>query len=738
MAPSALHDALHDALKSLCPVEITEIPTDDAGLTSWLQTTFKDACLLIDSVPLSDPSEASSLNRPRSSSAASSASEIILSDARPPLTDDSTHKLQKVWGKPVNIAPKENPLGTSVYKLAGSDSKGAWFARRSVHEGLGFSKWKKALQAEFAETLKGGSGPGEGNIRGIGGEKRVEARETTAGKLEVWDLTAQFPGPTTPREFVEAVCTTDCARDGMRHFMIVSKPCLHPEAPERSGFIRGQYQSVEIIREVPNAGPNMVSKSDTNLASPKMTSHGRDRAKTVSHGQGNSHTDEGDDTNPVEWIMLTRSDPGGSVPRFMVERGTPGSIVADAARFLDWACGVDEEELEEASDAPLPQDETAAADVAEPSPGFAAQSGLAADKAAQRRPKVVRIRSHETNGHLAGIAGASEEPGDISRTSTVDTSTTATTDTTGPSRGGWLPSVPLPNIVTGAASLITSHIPYIGTVGEQEKPGRRYSSSSTSSSNSGGSFTSAMGAHVHDTDSEDTIHRHRAHSGATDSTTSFQTLEEETALQAGMDGFGIGQMIDALGINSATGVQKVDEKEEKEKSKLARRKNRLADKLFKIRQKELDRSSEDKEVEERSTENIRKAEEKYEREVRRQEERFRREMTKLREKREREERKEIDRQAKERGRSEVDGVKSLLEKEKKETQVLRVERDLLRKQVLELQRENTRLAVGVGKLPGGNELLTETRERRQGDPDGNIIERARSGSLLRKENRLPR
>ena len=39
--------------------------------------------------------------------------------------------------------------------------------------------------------------------------------------------------------------------------------------------------------------------------------------------------------------MITRSDPGGSVPRFMVERGTPGSIVADASKFLDWACKKD-------------------------------------------------------------------------------------------------------------------------------------------------------------------------------------------------------------------------------------------------------------------------------------------------------------------------------------------------------------------------------------------------------------
>lgn len=55
--------------------------------------------------------------------------------------------------------------------------------------------------------------------------------------------------------------------------------------------------------------------------------------------------------NPVEWIMITRSDPGGSVPRWMVERGTPGGIVKDAEKFLDWAAnqeGLEEEYPEEA------------------------------------------------------------------------------------------------------------------------------------------------------------------------------------------------------------------------------------------------------------------------------------------------------------------------------------------------------------------------------------------------------
>ncbi|PLB42002.1 uncharacterized protein BDW47DRAFT_98963 [Aspergillus candidus] len=36
--------------------------------------------------------------------------------------------------------------------------------------------------------------------------------------------------------------------------------------------------------------------------------------------------------------MVTRSDPGGNIPRWMVEKGTPKSICSDAAKFIDWAC----------------------------------------------------------------------------------------------------------------------------------------------------------------------------------------------------------------------------------------------------------------------------------------------------------------------------------------------------------------------------------------------------------------
>ena len=70
-------------------------------------------------------------------------------------------------------------------------------------------------------------------------------------------------------------------------------------------MVRGFYESIEMIREIPLPG------------------------------------NDDPETNPVEWIMVTRSDPGGGIPRFIVERNVPSSIVQDAVKFLDWACPQD-------------------------------------------------------------------------------------------------------------------------------------------------------------------------------------------------------------------------------------------------------------------------------------------------------------------------------------------------------------------------------------------------------------
>lgn len=166
--------ALHNALKTLSPTPFSSVPTETTELKKYLQDAFHRAQVLIDSVPLPPHPDTGRSRANTTTSIASNASEISPSPARsdPPRAEHAV--LQKEWGKPYKLTPKENPLGMTVYKLAGKDGKGAWFARRSVHEGLGFDKWKKGLQREFPKTMEVQGGPGEGNIRGIGAERRVE------------------------------------------------------------------------------------------------------------------------------------------------------------------------------------------------------------------------------------------------------------------------------------------------------------------------------------------------------------------------------------------------------------------------------------------------------------------------------------------------------------------------------------------------------------------------------------
>ncbi|RMZ79265.1 hypothetical protein DV737_g3540, partial [Chaetothyriales sp. CBS 132003] len=395
--------ALHTALQALSPVDFSHVPTSTEELDQYLAGLHAQAQTIVESIPIADPDEG--LTRPRAktiSSLASNASEMSASAARSEPPPAHIASLQKEWGKPLKLKPSENVLGVSVYKAAGKDGRGAWFARRSVHEGVGFAKFKAAFQNEFPASLAVQGAPGEGNIRGIGAETRVEQIEVpNRGKVEVYQLSAQFPGPTTPRDFVTFLVTSsnamkphgDTSELMPRNYMIISKPCNHPETQPRAGFIRGQYESVEFIREVPRK--LKVSASQTNLSHlshghqkhsndmaqdllirnaqklqtqlrdgsqqqndalmpPRHSSSrspspvGRRRSRTVGVAENFSRRSQDGfeydpEDNPVEWIMVTRSDPGGSVPRFLVERGTPASICSDAVKFLDWACQLDED-----------------------------------------------------------------------------------------------------------------------------------------------------------------------------------------------------------------------------------------------------------------------------------------------------------------------------------------------------------------------------------------------------------
>lgn len=395
--------ALHDALSSLGPISWDDTPTDSPDeLRQFADEIFSKAQLVLDSVPEA-PTSPSQPGSRTSQSSTSTSSSSLSSDSSVPFTsqvpESELATLRREWGKPIKMNDaKENPLGIPMYKLSGKDGKGAWFARRSVHVGVPFDRWRAKMQAEMQETLKAreeerrqGITPTKA-VRGVGCDKLLEAVDIPEaggasggrafGKLEVYLLSAQFPGPTTARDFVSLIATTEAqpgegekqARNSMAPwYMIVSKPCHHPEAPPRDGYVRGQYESVELIRElVPARGrrPSYARATTypTKLPDPGSETRVRKRANSSPRGArsktgtavkeaegegGNEHVQwniEKSTSNPVEWIMVTRSDPGGSVPRWMVERGTPKSIASDAAKFLNWVSQPDESTMGVSSD----------------------------------------------------------------------------------------------------------------------------------------------------------------------------------------------------------------------------------------------------------------------------------------------------------------------------------------------------------------------------------------------------
>lgn len=94
-----------------------------------------------------------------------------------------------------------------------------------------------------------------------------------------------------------------------------------------------------------------------------------DLAIPEDRGAGLDIKSGGDSHRPVaiEWLMVTRSDPGGSVPRFLIEKGTPPGIVGDAGKFLKWVTSKSRKGWDEPEDAK----ETAAQNDTKPGAGAA-------------------------------------------------------------------------------------------------------------------------------------------------------------------------------------------------------------------------------------------------------------------------------------------------------------------------------------------------------------------------------
>ncbi len=693
--------ALHSALKALGPCDWSDIPQKPEALEPFLADLFEQAQCIVESIPIPDP-DPTQRQRPKTTgSAASNASEITSSSARSPPPPPEYASLQKEWGKPIKLSAKENPLEISVYKTGSKDGKGSWFARRSVHEGLGFSRFKRGFEREFPTSLAVQGAPGEGNIRGIGAETRVE--EITVpnrGKVEVYRLSAQFPGPTTPRDFVTLLVTSSKALQqhgnahrspdlAPRHYMIISKPCNHPETQPQNGFIRGQYESVEFIREIPRKLKATTSSTDLSslghhrepslekdvlkhnaekqLASSEHDLHdnrhlqvdmqgsarrelspaSRKRGATVGAPLSpirNEHSGEHYDPeeHPVEWIMVTRSDPGGSVPRFMVERGTPSSICSDAVKFLDWAC--QREDDEEFVDGP------------------------ASRPKAQHRES---FASWEANGTLAGIRELEEstQPKEAQTPKAVPQDSQRPTSS--PSN---FMSTFAETLNNYTPQVVKDHVPNLTPLtsppcgAKQEEanqdstqpvgqPGVEHDDDA-SSSVSTLSFASA-GSHLNSDE---------------DPSTSSKSLSENT--------------ID---------IQQLSQ-HDKDLAKLAERKAALDAKFAEQREKLSSQASKDNEKE---NEAMKKAQAKHEKELKKQEDRYNREVAKLEQKKTKEAKKMAEKKRKQVEKDEKTRLTRERDEARAELELLKKEQEIFTRQIGELQKENTALMAHIGKLEGG-------------------------------------
>ncbi|KIW24207.1 uncharacterized protein PV07_09935 [Cladophialophora immunda] len=703
---------LHDSLKALAPCRFSDIPQKHDELDPFLSDLFSQVQTIVESIPIPDPDPT---HRHRShttgSITASSASEIFTSSARssPPAPEYAA--LQHEWGKPIKLAAKENPLGIAVYKLASKDGKGSWFARRSVHEGLGFNRFKRGFEREFPTSLAVQGKPGEGNVRGIGAETKVE--EITVpnrGKIEVYRLSAQFPGPTTPRDFVTLLVTSSKAikhhADSHkapdlvpRHYMIVSKPCDHPETQPQNGFIRGQYESVEFIREVPRKLKSTMSSTDLGhlshhrAPSPSLEKdvlrhnaekhatdadpHHQDdhrHLRVDTHGSGLREPSPGSrkrsvtvdapgspirtpdpaepfdpEENPVEWIMVTRSDPGGSVPRFMVERGTPASICADALKFLDWACQREDDEDD--------------ADRTEQRPNGRRRESFASWEA---NGTLAGIKEHEESLQAIGQSPPSTPKASAAHAPVLDESGSIESPPDTPASSSSLLNTVTAAINSYAPQTVREHLPQIGNPevdGQQDITKEEIQQGDNP-----------------DGDDDD---------ASTISTTSFASADSHLTSE------------ESPSVSSKSLSEQTDslllQQHDKEMARLSERKAAVDAKFAKQREKLTSQASKDTEKEQHA---LRKAEEKHQRELKKHEERYHKEVAKLEQKRKKEAKKLEEKKRKQVDKDEKSRLARERDEARAELELLKKEQEMLTRQIGELQRENTTLTARIGKLEG--------------------------------------
>lgn len=669
----------HEPLKALAPINWHDVPQDT--FKTFLNDTFKEAQIVIDSIPSS--ATAPVKPPPTGRARAQTDSALVYTDVQrslslhqSPAAAATSAQLRKEW-KEVKTNPKDNPLAINVYKLPGKDGKGAWFARRSVHEGLSFEQWKAGLEREFAESMKVQGSPGSGNIRGIGADRNVEHHVVDdAGHVDgkscapclisflafpsplslfvvsletcltsfvtniVFQLSAQFPGPTAPRDFITLLLTSDFShlksdqqqQLPLRQYMVVSKPCVHPECPPRQGIIRGQYESVEIIREIPIDSETSTNKRSLSSAD-LLADEGR---KSISAKRSG---DDPDTPRAIEWLMVTRSDPGGSVPRFLIEKGTPPGIIGDAGKFLDWVASTTSKDGTFRS---LEDKQKPSADNKSNTNGSA-------------------------NGNIPSVTINDEA------TASQNESFDQQQDSQYPESGysDWIPSS------TGLYGIITGAFGVAGSIAS----GLRSQFSNPLSFNSSQDSLA---------DSQPIPEEHDDNASQSDASSirSFTSALEKYRT-------GERQADSITGSNSEESRSLRPQPAEKDLQKLVDRRQKLERSFTEFQERMATRRVGDKEKDAASQAKLR---EKHEKEMAKQEAKYKREMRKLEEKREQEERRAEARRKKAAERQEKSSLTLELEKVRAERDVALKQMELLRSQVGELQAQNTMLVAKLGRM----------------------------------------
>jgi len=406
--------------------------------------------------------------------------------------------------------------------------------------------------------------------------------------------------------------------------MLVSKPCTHPECPQRQGYIRGYYESVEFIREIKVANPLRKVQSSVDGAS-----------ETQANDAGGDDSEESDTI--IEWVMITRSDPGGSVPRFMIERGTPPGIANDANKFWQWISSSDFEKLlEEDSEVMQAQTETTpgAISASEKSNPPTSPNSRSGDNDQDKTDPVIAEKDNELPGP-GGVYG----------------------------------------MVSGALGVVASAAAskLLGSGGDNdtESGSSNYVSDDSSSTHSFHSCDS-----IEEDDKEPPAQLDAA---SKEPTPSVSTNGGDASLKS---------------IQSTESSTQRSSHHEKELKKLEERRRKMEEKLQRAQERALAKKNDDAQRDELA---LQKLQEKHEREMAKQEEKYQRERRKLEAKRANEEKKAQEKRRKQAEREEKANFALELQKVRAERDVARKEIEILKEQVGQLQALNTRLVARLGR-----------------------------------------